>query len=238
MCATCACSCPRSAGPPAGQTLPDGFSYREMDVGELEPFIGVPESNVERKDLERARVRGVIAASGYLRERSWRATASTRRLPHGSTRPSVSNSRRAGSTTTWRSPSRRGAGGACTASRLPPSSEGLPGGRPFRGIVTLVSSVNYASRASLPHWFSEVEKLHRSRISTKAGSHLGSRRRPFRAGQACVMSDEVVDARRRRLLRQATTAAGTLALAGAAHPFIASLAPSERTRAQGGPVES
>ena len=51
------------------------------------------------------------------------------------------------------------------------------------------------------------------------------------------MSDDVVDARRRTLLSRATTAAGGLALAGVAYPFLASLAPSERARAQGGPVE-
>lgn len=52
-----------------------------------------------------------------------------------------------------------------------------------------------------------------------------------------TQDDEAVDPRRRKLLRRATTAAGGLALAGTAYPFIASLAPSERARAQGGPVE-
>ena len=46
------------------------------------------------------------------------------------------------------------------------------------------------------------------------------------------------DPRRRRLLVRATSAAGGAALAGAAVPFVASLAPSERARAQGGPVEA
>lgn len=41
----------------------------------------------------------------------------------------------------------------------------------------------------------------------------------------------------RRRLTQATAAAGGLAIAGASAPFLASLAPSERARAQGAPVE-
>jgi ubiquinol-cytochrome c reductase iron-sulfur subunit len=51
------------------------------------------------------------------------------------------------------------------------------------------------------------------------------------------MSEHVADTRRRKLLQRATTTAGGLALAGTAYPFLASLAPSERARAQGGPVE-
>lgn len=56
------------------------------------------------------------------------------------------------------------------------------------------------------------------------------------------MSNEIVyrsqpDATRRRLT-QATAAVGGLAIAGAAAPFLASLAPSERARAQGAPVEA
>ena len=42
----------------------------------------------------------------------------------------------------------------------------------------------------------------------------------------------------RRRLTQASAAAGGLAIAGASAPFIASLAPSERARAQGAPVEA
>ena len=42
----------------------------------------------------------------------------------------------------------------------------------------------------------------------------------------------------RRRLTQATAAVGGLAIAGASAPFIASLAPSERARAQGAPVEA
>ena len=45
------------------------------------------------------------------------------------------------------------------------------------------------------------------------------------------------DVERRKLLARATGAAGGLALAGAAYPFLASLAPSERARALGSPVE-
>ena len=45
------------------------------------------------------------------------------------------------------------------------------------------------------------------------------------------------DSARRKILQQATTAVAGLALAGASYPFIASLAPSARARAQGGPVE-
>ena len=42
----------------------------------------------------------------------------------------------------------------------------------------------------------------------------------------------------RRRLTQATAAAGGLAIAGAAVPFVASLAPSKRARAQGAPIEA
>jgi ubiquinol-cytochrome c reductase iron-sulfur subunit len=42
----------------------------------------------------------------------------------------------------------------------------------------------------------------------------------------------------RRRLTQGTAAVGVLALGGAAAPFLASLAPSERARAQGAPVEA
>lgn len=42
----------------------------------------------------------------------------------------------------------------------------------------------------------------------------------------------------RRRLTQATAAAGGLAMGGAAVPFVASLGPSERARAQGAPVEA
>jgi ubiquinol-cytochrome c reductase iron-sulfur subunit len=50
-------------------------------------------------------------------------------------------------------------------------------------------------------------------------------------------ADDLADPKRRRLLQQATAAAGGLTLAAASYPFLASLAPSERARAQGGPVE-
>ena len=53
--------------------------------------------------------------------------------------------------------------------------------------------------------------------------------------EGCV--DDPADPKRRKLLQRATTAAGGLALAGASYPFLASLAPSERARALGGPVE-
>lgn len=56
------------------------------------------------------------------------------------------------------------------------------------------------------------------------------------------MGDEAIHPYRpdlaRRRLSQATAAAGGLALGGAAAPFLASLAPSERARAQGAPVEA
>jgi ubiquinol-cytochrome c reductase iron-sulfur subunit len=42
----------------------------------------------------------------------------------------------------------------------------------------------------------------------------------------------------RRRLTQVTAAAGGLAIAGASTPFLVSLAPSERARAQGAPVEA
>jgi len=46
-----------------------------------------------------------------------------------------------------------------------------------------------------------------------------------------------VDEDRRKLLTNATAAAGGLALAGASVPFVASLWPSERAKAAGAPVE-
>lgn len=49
--------------------------------------------------------------------------------------------------------------------------------------------------------------------------------------------DALPDPSRRKVLQQVTSAAGGLTLAAAAYPFLASLAPSERARAQGGPVE-
>ncbi len=55
--------------------------------------------------------------------------------------------------------------------------------------------------------------------------------------QAPDIDDEGPDLKRRALLTQATTAAGGLALAGAAVPFVASLLPSERARAFGAPVK-
>ena len=46
------------------------------------------------------------------------------------------------------------------------------------------------------------------------------------------------DPQRRKLLEHATAATGGLALAAASYPFIASLSPSERARAQGAAVEA
>jgi ubiquinol-cytochrome c reductase iron-sulfur subunit len=45
------------------------------------------------------------------------------------------------------------------------------------------------------------------------------------------------DLDRRKLLTVVTAATGGLAMAGAAAPFVASLAPSERARSAGAPVE-
>ena len=52
------------------------------------------------------------------------------------------------------------------------------------------------------------------------------------------MSDKPDDISRRRTLVRLTAAAGGVAAAGAAVPFIASLAPSERAKAAGAPVEA
>ena len=52
-----------------------------------------------------------------------------------------------------------------------------------------------------------------------------------------LVNPDQPDATRRRLT-QATAAVGGLAFAGAAVPFLASLAPSERARALGAPVEA
>ena len=51
------------------------------------------------------------------------------------------------------------------------------------------------------------------------------------------MSRERDDASRRRTLVRLTAAAGSIAAAGAAVPFIASLAPSERAKAAGAPID-
>src|SRR3990172_7998298 len=69
----------------------------------------------------------------------------------------------------------------------------------------------------------------------RRGDSIGAR--PWR--QAMSTFDDVqspADEERRKLLARAT-AAGGLALAGASLPFVASLAPSERARAQGAPIE-
>jgi ubiquinol-cytochrome c reductase iron-sulfur subunit len=50
--------------------------------------------------------------------------------------------------------------------------------------------------------------------------------------------DALPDPDRRRMLQRATSVVGGLTLAGASYPFLASLAPSERARAQGAPVEA
>jgi len=52
------------------------------------------------------------------------------------------------------------------------------------------------------------------------------------------MSDEPDDLSRRRTLARLTAAAGGVAAVGAAVPFLASLAPSERAKAAGAPVEA
>ena len=51
------------------------------------------------------------------------------------------------------------------------------------------------------------------------------------------LARELADPQRRKLLQQATAATGGLALAAASYPFFISLAPSERARAQAGPVD-
>ncbi|TIC78429.1 ubiquinol-cytochrome c reductase iron-sulfur subunit [Crenobacter intestini] len=51
------------------------------------------------------------------------------------------------------------------------------------------------------------------------------------------MSEQKVDAGRRRFLTVATTAAGGVAAAGVATPFLMSFFPSERAKAAGAPVE-
>ena len=50
-------------------------------------------------------------------------------------------------------------------------------------------------------------------------------------------AEDPADPKRRKLLRQATTAVGGLALAGASYPFFTSLLPSERARAAGSPID-
>ncbi len=50
-------------------------------------------------------------------------------------------------------------------------------------------------------------------------------------------SQNVVDSERRKLLVRGAAAAGGVAIAGASVPFLASLAPSERARSAGAPVE-
>ena len=52
------------------------------------------------------------------------------------------------------------------------------------------------------------------------------------------MNDDPKASARRRTLVRLTAAAGGVAAAGAAVPFLASLAPSERAKAAGAPVEA
>ena len=51
------------------------------------------------------------------------------------------------------------------------------------------------------------------------------------------MSEQQVDAGRRRFLTVATSAVGGVAAAGVATPFLMSFFPSERAKAAGAPVE-
>jgi Rieske Fe-S protein len=52
-----------------------------------------------------------------------------------------------------------------------------------------------------------------------------------------LRAEAAPDPKRRKVIQQVGTAAGGLALAGASYPFLVSLLPSERARAQGSPVE-
>lgn len=137
---------PANAGRPATPALPDGFSCREIDVSELEPLIGVPESNVRRQDLERARAESHrcigIFAGGQLASYSLNAPASTWfdatfrfEFPEGWLYHYMAITLPA-----WR-------GRGLHGQQIAAIQLGLAG-RPLRGIVTLVSSINYASRAS------------------------------------------------------------------------------------------
>jgi hypothetical protein len=135
---------PADADPPATPALPDGFSCREIDVSELEPLIGVPESNVRGKDLERARAENHrcigIFAGGQLASYSLNAPASTwfddtfrLEFPHGWLYHYM-----AVTLPPWHGKRLHGAQVAAV----------LRGVARARGIVTLVSSINYPSRAS------------------------------------------------------------------------------------------
>src|SRR5574340_1213050 len=53
-----------------------------------------------------------------------------------------------------------------------------------------------------------------------------------------VNAHALSDARRRELLVRATTVTGGIGLIAAAYPFAASFAPSERAKAEGGPVDA
>jgi len=53
-----------------------------------------------------------------------------------------------------------------------------------------------------------------------------------------TVTDDTPDPKRRETLIKATAAAGGLGLAAVAYPFLASLAPSERAKALGAPVEA
>ena len=56
---------------------------------------------------------------------------------------------------------------------------------------------------------------------------------------AGVLPDcEACDARRRRMMTGVTATVGGIGIAAATYPFIASMAPSERALAEGGPVEA
>jgi len=133
-------------GLPAPERLPDGFSCRELDVGALEPLLAVPESNVRRKDLDRAREEGHacigIFAGAELASFSLNAPAPTWfdatfrfEFPQGWLYHYM-----AVTLPPWRGKRLHALQVAAVQRRL--------SGRAFRGIVTLVSSINYGSRSS------------------------------------------------------------------------------------------
>lgn len=138
---------PASASSAAREPLPDGFSCRELDVGALEALVAVPESNVRRKDLDRARAEGHacigVFVGAELASFSLNAPAPTWfdatfrfEFPQGWLYHYM-----AVTLPPWRGKRLHGLQIAAIQRRF--------AGRGFRGIVTLVSSVNYGSHASL-----------------------------------------------------------------------------------------
>lgn len=164
-----------AAAPPP---LPEGFLCREVDLAELEPFVCVPESNVRRKDLDRARVESHRCIGIFEGEKlasfSLNAPAPTSlgasfrfEFPEGWVYH------------LWRSRFRSGAAGGCTQCRFPQSSNACPA-RAFRASSPWSQALTtYRSRRFAGWAFSPCA------ASPSSDALAGRSRSP--AGQAAIL---------------------------------------------------